>query len=157
MSEPHDWMAGMTDFQRAEVARLESRIVSFEKRWESLEADWHDCRKALADAIKESDGYLEGNRQTLRALQEANEIAARYKRQRDEADAGWQGEAKENIDLFKQLVAMRKQRDEARGWLRDACAEIARIEARFYDALPPQRIAERNGWNCFDENEGGGA
>ena len=80
MSEPHDWMAGMTDLQRAEVARLESRIVSFEKRWQSLEADWNDCRKLLAAAIKERDGYLEGNRQALRALAEANEIAARYKR-----------------------------------------------------------------------------
>lgn len=55
MSEPHDWMAGMTDLQRAEVARLESRIVSFEKRWQSLEADWNDCRKLLAAAIKERD------------------------------------------------------------------------------------------------------
>jgi len=48
VSDQHDWMAGMTDFQRGEVARLESRIVSFEKRWESLEADWNDCKKALA-------------------------------------------------------------------------------------------------------------
>lgn len=53
MSDQHDWMAGMTDFQRAEVARLESRIVSFEKRWQSLEADWNDCKKALATAMAE--------------------------------------------------------------------------------------------------------
>ena len=42
-------------------------------------------RAELAAAIKQRDGYLEGNRQTLRALQEANEIAARYKAERDEA------------------------------------------------------------------------
>ena len=46
---------------------------------------------------------------------------------------------------------MRAERDEARRWLRDACAEIARIETRFYDALTPQQIAERNGWDCFKE------
>ena len=42
-------------------------------------------RAELSAAINEREGYLEGNRQTLRALAEANEIAARYKRQRDEA------------------------------------------------------------------------
>lgn len=85
--------------------------------------------RELAAAIKERDGYLEGNKQTLRALEEANEIAKRYKR----------------------------ERDDARRWLRDACAEIARIETRFYDALSPQQIAERNGWQCFAQQEGGGA
>ena len=59
--------------------------------------------------------------------------------------------------LRAELAAMRKQRDDARRWLRDACAEIARIETRFYDALPPQQIAERNGWTCFAQQEGGGA
>lgn len=63
----------------------------------------------------------------------------------------------ENERLSAELAAMEKQRDEARRWLRDACAEIARIETRFYDALTPQQIAERNGWNCFGEKEGGGA
>lgn len=58
MSDRHDWMAGMTDFQRAEVARLESRIVSFEKRWESLEADWNDCKKALAAMRQQRDGDI---------------------------------------------------------------------------------------------------
>lgn len=33
----------------------------------------------------ERDGYLDGNRQTLAALAEANEIAKRYKAERDEA------------------------------------------------------------------------
>ena len=45
---------------------------------------------------------------------------------------------------------MRAERDEARRWLRDACAEIARIETRFYDAVTPHQIAERNGWDCFE-------
>lgn len=71
MSDQHDWMAGMTDFQRAEVARLESRIVSFEKRWESLEADWNDCKKALAAAKAE-------------LVSKADELAA-MRQQRDEA------------------------------------------------------------------------
>jgi hypothetical protein len=44
---------------------------------------------------------------------------------------------------------MRAERDESRRWLRDACAEIARIETRFYDAVTPQQIAERNGWDCY--------
>jgi predicted nucleic acid-binding Zn-ribbon protein len=57
-----DWMDGMSDFQRAEVARLESRIVSCEKRFESLEADWNDCRKALAAAIKQRDEARENLR-----------------------------------------------------------------------------------------------
>ena len=46
-----------------------------------------------------------------------------------------------------------KQSEDARRRLRDACAEIARIEARFYDALTPQQIAERNGWDCFKEED----
>lgn len=67
-------------------------------------------------------------------------------------------EAAEEIERLRaELAAMRKQRDEARGRLRDACAEIARIEARFYDTVTPQQIAERNDWNCFPQKEGGGA
>jgi hypothetical protein len=64
-------------------------------------------------------------------------------------------EGREIERLRAELAAAIKQRDEARRWLRDACAEIARIENRFYDALTPQQIAERNGWDCF--KEGGGA
>jgi hypothetical protein len=59
--------------------------------------------------------------------------------------------------LERELAAAIKQREDARRWLRDACAEIARIETRFYDTLTPQQIAERNGWNCFSQKEGGGA
>ena len=57
-----DWMAGMTDFQREEVARMESRAHSCEARFESLhldEIDWKKERKQLradlAAAIKERD------------------------------------------------------------------------------------------------------
>ena len=46
---------------------------------------------------------------------------------------------------------MRAERNEARRWLRDACVEIARIETRFYDALTPQQVAERNGWKFFKD------
>ena len=59
--------------------------------------------------------------------------------------------------LRAELAAAIKQRDEAREWLRYACDEIARIETRFYWAVTPQQIAERNGWDCFGEKEGGGA
>lgn len=34
---------------------------------------------------RERDGYLDGNRMTLKALAEANEIARKYKAERDEA------------------------------------------------------------------------
>lgn len=66
-------------------------------------------------------------------------------------------DAADEIQRLRAELAAAKQRDEARRWLRDACAEIARIETRFYDALTPQQIAERNGWDCFGEKQGGGA
>ena len=58
--------------------------------------------------------------------------------------------------LRAEVASMQKQRDEARRWLREACAEIARTRLGFYDTLTPQQIAEQNGWNCFAQ-EGGGA
>jgi hypothetical protein len=58
--------------------------------------------------------------------------------------------------LLDYLAAAIKERDEARRWLREACAEIARTRLGFYDTLTPQQIAEQNGWNCFAQ-EGGGA
>jgi DNA-directed RNA polymerase alpha subunit len=61
-----DWMDGMTDFQREEVARMESRAHSCEARFESLhldEIDWKKERKQLRDelaaAIKERDHWVE--------------------------------------------------------------------------------------------------
>ena len=66
-------------------------------------------------------------------------------------------EGREIERLRAELAAAIKQRDNAQRWLRDACAEIARIETRFYDALTPKQIAERNGWDCFAQKEGGGA
>ena len=56
---------------------------------------------------------------------------------------------------IEELAAAIKQRDLARHWLRDACAEIAQSETQFYDAVTPQEIAARNDWDCF--KEGGGA
>ena len=59
----------------------------------------------------------------------------------------------EAADEIERLRAERheaiKQSEDARRWLRDACAEIARIDTRFYDAVTPQQIAERNGWDCY--------
>ena len=62
MSERHDWMAGMTDFQRETFARMQSRAESCEARFESLrldEIDWKAERKRLcaelADATKQRD------------------------------------------------------------------------------------------------------
>ena len=55
----------MTDFQRGEVARLESQIVSFHKRWDSLEAEEMECKSALTalraerDALKQRVDQLE--------------------------------------------------------------------------------------------------
>jgi hypothetical protein len=45
-----DWMAGMTDFQREEVARMESRAHSCEARFESLHLDEIDWKKGSASA-----------------------------------------------------------------------------------------------------------
>ena len=93
-------------------------------------AEIERLRAELADAINECEGYLEGNRQTLRALAEANEIAARYKRQRDEA--------REN--------------------LRDACEEIATLVnslSMLSTNKTAEYIAAERGWDCF--KQGGGA
>jgi hypothetical protein len=68
-------MAGMTDFQREEVARMESRAHSCEARFESLhldEIDWKKERKQLrvdlAAAIKERDEWVELYKDLLRRL-----------------------------------------------------------------------------------------
>ena len=72
----------------------------------------------------------------------------------------WDADIEDAIDeierLRAELAAAIKERDEARRWLREACAEIARTRLGFYDTLTPQQIAEQNGWNCFAQ-EGGGA
>jgi len=58
-----------------------------------------------------------------------------------EANASWCREAKECIDLNRELASMREQRDEAR---RIACSAYA---ARGRD------LATERGWKCFDEKE----
>lgn len=74
-----DWMQGMTDFQRAEVARLESRAYSCERRFESLHLDEIEWKK---------------ERKTLRAqlASKTDELAAAIK-ERDEAHAQLRAEA----------------------------------------------------------------
>jgi hypothetical protein len=42
-------------------------------------------REERDEARRERDGYLDGNRMTLKALAEANEIARKYRAERDEA------------------------------------------------------------------------
>ena len=56
-----DWMAGMTDFQREEVARMESRAHSCEARFESLhldEIDWKLERKRLRAELAAANAQL---------------------------------------------------------------------------------------------------
>ena len=56
-----DWMAGMTDFQREEVARMESRAHSCEARFESLhldEIDWKAERKRLRAELAAANAQL---------------------------------------------------------------------------------------------------
>ena len=115
--------------ERLRAVLHNDRSVELMNREASDEID--RLRAELAAAINERNGYLEGNRQTLRALAEANEIAARYKRQRDEA--------REN--------------------LRDACEEIA-MRVNSHSMLSTNQTAEyiaaERGWDCY-EKEGGGA
>ena len=71
-------------------------------------------------------------------------------------DGGWASVFRADLNIAAdEIDAAIKQSEDTRRWLRDACAEIARIETRFYDALTPQQIAERNGWDCFKENTDG--
>ena len=56
-----DWMAGMTDFQREEVARMQSRAASCEARFESLhldEIDWKAERKRLRSELAAANAQL---------------------------------------------------------------------------------------------------
>jgi hypothetical protein len=57
-------------------------IERLRKEWFALSA-W-SCRE-IERITAERDGYLSGNQQVLRALAEANEIAQRCKRERDDA------------------------------------------------------------------------
>ena len=72
----------------------------------------------------ERDGYLEGNRQTLAALAEANEIAKKYK----------------------------AERDEARRWICQLLANPTSAEGLASPCGGTSRdYAEEQGWDCFKE------
>lgn len=87
-----------------------------------------DCVDEAIDEIErlraERDGYLEGNRQTLAALAEANEIAKRYK----------------------------AERDEARWWICQLLANPTIAEGLASPCRgTPRDYAEEQGWDCFKE------
>ena len=66
-----DWMAGMTDFQREEVARMESRAHSCEARFESLhldEIDWKAERKRLRAELAAANAQLVAKTDELVAM-----------------------------------------------------------------------------------------
>lgn len=72
----------------------------------------------------ERDGYLDGNRQTLAALAEANEIAKRYK----------------------------AERDEARKWICQLLANPTSAEGLASPCRgTPRDYAGEQGWDCFKE------
>jgi len=77
---------------------------------------------------------------------------ATLKAKRDEADAecreanaSWCREAKECIDLNRELASMREQRDEAR---REACALRVLCTTTSKNC---EQIAVDRGWDCFEK------
>ena len=92
-----------------------------------------EAQANLARVVAQRDGYLEGNRQTLRALAEANEIAARYKRQRDEARV-------RVCELCVRLGGVYR-----------------RVNREVVECKTVEEIAEVCGWDCYAQQEGGGA
>ena len=68
-----------------EIERLRAVVEAWLKYSQRAERDIETLRAERDEARRERDGYLEGNRQTLAALAEANEIAKRYREERDEA------------------------------------------------------------------------
>ena len=81
-----------------------------------------------------------------------DELASHVERLRAELAAS----TAESIDLFKQLVAMREQRDEAR---REACLWALPQGVVWNEAMIARGtvIAAERGWDCFAQQEGGGA
>ena len=90
------------------VFRADLNIAADEiERLRELSGDAGRLREEVERLRAERDGYLEGNRQTLAALAEANEIAKRYKAERD---ALWRLTDR----LFAEHDALRAERDEVR-------------------------------------------
>jgi len=107
-------------------------------------ADAHDRLRAEVAALKARLDTAWGD---VGAMQK---VVDRLTAERDEADAecreanaSWCREAKECIDLNRELASMREQRDEAR---RLYCHAQARIP----DGRPEQ-LAQTLGWDCFKE------
>lgn len=90
-----------------------------------VQSDRRRYHAAITALVAERDGYLEGNKQALRALAEANEIAARYKQERDEA-------RREVCDL--------KSTPRWNAYIPIATA---------------RRYAEERGWDCYAKEGGG--
>jgi hypothetical protein len=80
-----DCMSLIADEAADEIKRLRAVVEAWLKYSQRAERDIETLRAERDEARRERDGYLEGNRQTLAALAEANEIAKRYKAERDEA------------------------------------------------------------------------
>jgi len=107
-------------------------------RWDNWEtvifaAECTRYHHALTALVAERDGYLEGNKQTLRALEEANEIAKRYKRERDEARRRVC-----ELSLIKNLVYRK----------------LDGVDGRFIQCKTPEEIAQVYDWDCFKEAGG---
>jgi hypothetical protein len=70
---------------RAGGCARDQRTTQFCTEAVALEDRLRELSGEAGKLLAERDGYLHGNRQTLAALAEANEIAKRYKAERDEA------------------------------------------------------------------------
>lgn len=79
------------------------------------------------EARQERDGYLEGNRQTLAALAEANEIAKRYKAERDAA-------RRSVCEMTLELGTV-----------------FRRINGKTVEVTTPEYVADLMDWDCFKE------
>jgi uncharacterized coiled-coil DUF342 family protein len=102
----------MSDDQRELVGRL----------FELVDAPFHDALRALLDEVA-----------ALKAQRDEADAECR------EANASWCREAKECIDLNRELASMREQRDEAR---RIACSAYAEWR---------RDLATERNWDCWKE------
>lgn len=68
-----------------EIERLRRIYSEAEKDHTEYVAKYYNATIEIERLRAERDGYLHGNRQTLAALAEANEIAKKYKAERDQA------------------------------------------------------------------------
>jgi uncharacterized coiled-coil DUF342 family protein len=105
----------MSDDQRELVGRL----------FELVDAPFHDALRALLDEVA-----------ALKAQRDEADAECR------EANASWCREAKECIDLNRELASMREQRDEAR---REVCQWVC---CGFDGA---KNAAKMRGWDCFEK------